>query len=661
MSLTLAPYERHQPADIGPVLLAGAAEVDITPPPGMPKAGYSANAFTGEGFRTRLRARVVHLRSGTASIAIVACDLLGGSSLLQHLIARQVAATTDVTLDGLWIGATHTHAGPGQFLGSEFYNRFASNKPGFDPAYTQFLVDRMAGAVERAAGERVPAVVAIGSADVYGLTRNRSLPAHVQNEEASDKRTEGQRCFAAVNPALHVLRVDRAVDAVPLAALVVFSVHGTSVPQTVRDYNADLWSYLVHEMGTRISGEAGTRPVIGAMQGTHADMAPAIRKGAAGHLESERIGRAIGEEAAALWSDLEGRLSGSCALGSALREIDLDRDRSIDGVTLPRRPAVGASLVAGATENTTPVIHRIGPFRPDHPHRRPSGDQGAKWVLGSRWLQAAVLPTGDFPRVLPLQVLRIGAVTMVGLPFEVTVESGRRVARAVTEVVSGDGVRRDAGGPEGVVVCSVVNEYIGYATTPEEYGRQFYEGGHTIYGQSTQPFLARQVRRLAADLSDAMNAKGSGVLDLATGRRFAMSVRRYLAFAGPAGADPTFAGRARFCDSGPNAAHYWEQVLRAGAPGTIAWHEPIARVEEEVSPGQWRAVADDQYGDVGVWHLGPAEAPLPADRVRGPWPAGGEHLYAVRWFDPRPGRPVPHRVVLAAAGAGSGLASEPFD
>ena len=36
-------------------LLAGAAEVDITPPPGMPKAGFSRNAHDGRGFRTRLR------------------------------------------------------------------------------------------------------------------------------------------------------------------------------------------------------------------------------------------------------------------------------------------------------------------------------------------------------------------------------------------------------------------------------------------------------------------------------------------------------------------------------------------------------------------------------------------------------------------------------
>src|SRR5438874_4387166 len=72
-------------------LLAGAAEVDITPPPGMPKAGHSRNAHDGTGFRTRLRARVVHLRAGRTSLALIATDLLAGSAVVHHLVAEQIA------------------------------------------------------------------------------------------------------------------------------------------------------------------------------------------------------------------------------------------------------------------------------------------------------------------------------------------------------------------------------------------------------------------------------------------------------------------------------------------------------------------------------------------------------------------------------------------
>ena len=63
----------------------------------MPKAGHSPNAQTGTGFRTRLRAHVLHLRSGTTSIALVQCDLLAGSAIVQQLVAAALA-DTDVRL-----------------------------------------------------------------------------------------------------------------------------------------------------------------------------------------------------------------------------------------------------------------------------------------------------------------------------------------------------------------------------------------------------------------------------------------------------------------------------------------------------------------------------------------------------------------------------------
>ena len=226
--------------DAVPRLLAGACDVDITPPPGMPKAGYSSNANNGDGFRTRLKARVVHLRQGRVSMAIVQCDLLGGSSVLQHLIAEQIRDRTDIPLAGLLVGATHTHAGPGQFLGTDFYNRFASNRSGFDPAWTAFLVERIANGIVEAHDARVPAVAAVGSIDVWGLTRNRSMPPFVNNETVTDKRLEPQRKYASVNPNLHMIRIDadRGDYTVPLAAAMVFSVHGTGVSMKSHEYNA---------------------------------------------------------------------------------------------------------------------------------------------------------------------------------------------------------------------------------------------------------------------------------------------------------------------------------------------------------------------------------------------------------------------------------------
>ena len=130
-------------------------------------------------------------------------------------------------------------------------------------------------------------------------------------------------------------------------------------------------------------------------------------------------------------------------MACGLREVDLGRSPSIGDVTLPRRPAVGAALVAGAFENETPVIHRVPPFRPGVPRRHADRPQGGKRVLGGP-LQRLVLPLSGFPRVLPVQVVRVGDAAIVGLPFELTVETGRRIAAAVAAETRGP--RRRAGG-----------------------------------------------------------------------------------------------------------------------------------------------------------------------------------------------------------------------
>jgi neutral ceramidase len=243
-------------------LLAGAAEVDITPPPGMPKAGHSSNAQSGIGFRTRLHAHVLHLRAGTTSLAIVQCDLLAGSSIVAQLVARAVAEDTDVRLPGLFLGATHTHAGPGQFHGSEAMNRFASNHSGFDPAWTGWLVDRIAGAVREAVATRRPARLAFGATEVWGLTRNRSVEAYVRNENVVDKSTPPQRKYEAINPWLHLLRVDAAAadgGYEPLGATAIFSIHGTGISQRDNAFNADVWAYLKGELVRHIVRTTGRR------------------------------------------------------------------------------------------------------------------------------------------------------------------------------------------------------------------------------------------------------------------------------------------------------------------------------------------------------------------------------------------------------------------
>lgn len=611
-------------------LLAGVAEVDLTPPPGMPKAGHSKNAHDGDGFRTRIKARVLHLRTGRSSVALIALDLLAGSALVQHALAKALA-DTDVPLSGIFLAATHTHAGPGQYSGSAFYNDWASNRPGFDPAYTAFLVRRLEEAVRRAVADRRPARAAFGVTEVWGLTRNRSLGAFVRNDGLADRRTEDQRKYVAIDPRLHLLRVDDADG--PLGSFTWFSIHGTGISHHDSSYNADVWAYVNGELEDRVERTTGRRPISGAAVASHGDMTPAVTPGMLVFPEAERIGRGIGAAAADLHTRLAGDLRDDLLVRATLRQLDTTENPVVDGIRLAS-PRIGWAKTAGAAENTTPVLHRISPFKAGR-GRKPKGPHGEKRIAATELLHSRFVGRPEeFPTVIPVHLLQLGDTGVIGLPFETTVEAGRRIGAAATGT---------ALGLRSAFVSSLVDDQTDYLTTPEEYTAQYYEGASVLFGPQQQAWVAGQARKLTEDVA-------AGIDSVPRRRSFDFGVRRYLAR--PTGDGATrLPGDVRFVEASPTERCYWEQEWTDVAPGDLVWHEPLVRVEADRA-GSWelasydaRPVTDDGW-HLGVTYLGRRH---------------GQHAYAARWYAPPLGRPGRHRFVLLANGGQPEIAGPAFD
>ncbi|MCP4122240.1 MAG: hypothetical protein GY751_10845 [Bacteroidetes bacterium] len=80
------------------------------------------------------------------------------------------------------------------------------------------------------------------------------------------------------------------------------------------------------------------------------------------------------------------------------------------------------------------------------------------------------------PQVLPYQIMRIGELAIVAIPFEITTVAGNRLQSILESQLLGDGI-------EHVILSPYSNAYNGYVTTHEEYNVQMYEGGHTVFGQ----------------------------------------------------------------------------------------------------------------------------------------------------------------------------------
>ena len=628
---TVKPAFQHQDQGV----VAGRAIRDITPPVGMPKAGYSSNAHTGQGFRTRLKVRVVYLRAAGKPLAFVQLDALGGSLIVRLEVLKRIAAYTDVAPENLVLAATHTHAGAGQYASCNFYNRFASNKSGFEPRYFDFLCTQISDAIIEAYQHTRAAKVAHGCQEVWGLTRNRSLIPHHKNQQRLIKEPLNHAKFYAINPRLSLLRIDAQHEDgqfYPLAAISTFAIHGTGVSQHEDEYNGDVWAYIERELEVGVTQNPW--PLVhAAVEGTHGDVAPAIRYGAAGYLEARRVGKAIGQQALVLFQSLSSQLSDTVNIASAIRTLDLQDTR----YKLPK-PAVGAALMAGAQENLTPIIHRLPPFKAGLGIDKAANTQqphGNKNRLLPDFIRDLVLPENEFPHLLPMQIFQVGDFVFVGLPFEITVQAGRHIEARIWE--SSVSSKQQAL----VTISSVCNDYFGYCTTHEEYGCQYYEGGHTLYGERSNEFLAIQVASLWRDLQSNGNFQ-----DQPYDWQFKFQRGDYMPPSQGALGLRVISQQAIFEDAQGLHEGSWKLQWQDVNASLIQWHLPLVNVEYSDDGKVWHILTSDEGYDVSVRHI---------RRL-----AQGMALYECRWFNPEFLGKRCYRFVIEARMEGDKLYSEIF-
>lgn len=604
------------------MLLAGASKADITPQPRMPLAGYSVMASDGMGFRTRLYARALYIKPKVASpVALVQCDLLSGSRLLHHRVAELIAKETDISAAGLLIAATHTHSGPGNFFGSNFYNRYASNSAGFEKDFFDFLSGQVASAVIQAYKNRRPARVATGKIEVRRFTRNRSIKAYHANKNVSKESPPD--IYRAINPYMYMIRIDCMEDNgtyKPVGAFSSFSIHGTAVPIKNHLYSGDVFAYIEREVEWAVKDRYKTswEPVHAAANCTHGDHSPDYRSGMQGFIEARRIGQAIGKKAFELFVSLDDRLTNDVTIRFISKEIDVYEQPCIDGSCLCKRPVVGNALIAGAEDGPSPVINSLPFFKEGWPRWVFTGScQGHKRVLAGP-LQRIILLRKDFPHHMFFQVIQIDDTVLLPVPFEVTWEMGRRIATQCRQEALSSGMDE----ARNFVVISCSNGYFGYVTTPEEYTKQHYEGGHTLYGPGTGSFLATHLGHMVSGMVSegcVSELPDQRVFNLRTSKFYARDVV-------PEGKRQT-KGPPAFHTSGKNREPYWSFRWYDLPPNLIEFHKPLVMMEESKDGKIWAPLVvdgrpiDDRGYDISVTFC----SKISRDNMG---------LYEARWYNP---------------------------
>ncbi|MBI3610226.1 MAG: neutral/alkaline non-lysosomal ceramidase N-terminal domain-containing protein [Nitrospirae bacterium] len=237
-ALRVERTEAHPP---GP-LQVGAAKIEITPPIGLPMAGYGARTSTG--VLDPIMARALAISDGRETVILVSLDLLAVTDDLFRSIFEKVHAVLPLPEENLLIAATHTHSGPGS-LGKRFWETLAAGP--FNAGVFEQTTDRAARAVIEAYRRLQPAVMAYGRADAGDRIQNRMI---------RDGPTDPDLSFLLF----------KTPEGRPLAYLVNFSAHPTLLRSTNRllsgDFPAAVSRTLEKEDGRQETEQAGSAEAV---------------------------------------------------------------------------------------------------------------------------------------------------------------------------------------------------------------------------------------------------------------------------------------------------------------------------------------------------------------------------------------------------------------
>jgi neutral ceramidase len=270
----------------GPGFRAGAGRTTITPPLTVPHAGWGAQTHLfADDVETDLWATALVLADNHEMAAVVDVDLVAVTPQDAAAIRAEVARVLKLAPEQVRVTETHNHAGPPNSDWAWMPDGAAALR-----RYYEQLPDRAASAALGALRRLRPARVAAGAGE--------SRVAVNRRERAPDgRRATGVNPDGVIDPQVFVVRID-GQDEHPLAAIVGYTMHPTTMGPTNRRFSADYPGHLKRTV------EAITGATCFFAQGATGNVGP----GPEGYTDDARVirtlGAAVGCEAARVYVQL---------------------------------------------------------------------------------------------------------------------------------------------------------------------------------------------------------------------------------------------------------------------------------------------------------------------------------------------------------------------
>lgn len=152
-------------------LRVGVASVKITPPIGIPLAGYYYERLA-ENIHDDIYAKAMVIESDGLKVAIVSCDLIRISADIVARVRSIVLKSTGIDTEHLMISATHSHTGP---VIPDKNDRYKINGKAAE-IHTKYIIELpglIAESVKQAVAALAPAKISMGLGHEESISFNR--------------------------------------------------------------------------------------------------------------------------------------------------------------------------------------------------------------------------------------------------------------------------------------------------------------------------------------------------------------------------------------------------------------------------------------------------------------------------------------------------------
>jgi neutral ceramidase len=362
------------------MLRAGAAQIDITPLPGIPLTGFLFRLGPSTGIHDRLYARSLVLDTGAQRAVIISCDLLALDGSFVTAVRQDIRAATGIPESSIMISCSHTHSGPATV--------FLRDCGEVDPVYLQVLRKNLLKVTQEAISNLVKAQMGTGRGQVSEGVHNRRQPGE------------------QVDPELGVVAF-RGEQGQMLAILINYACHPVCLDHTNRLISADYPGFLAGELHKR------TGAVVLFTNGAAGDINP---QQMGDFSYAEAIGKALASETIHVLAYLSYSDSVTFHFANQMLELPLNPASSIDELT---------ALIAQHQKMLLQVEADVDVLQSKH-HRA---------MLG--WAETTL--TGASQKNLPtsipaeLQVFCLGPLVLVGVPGEIFNALGMQIKKFDTE------------------------------------------------------------------------------------------------------------------------------------------------------------------------------------------------------------------------------------